>query len=115
MAKGSSTLAAYRAGERASRGKAKRHSRMKPSLAIMAGFLPTAVYAYKGFRDVGVEEGATRITSRLTGYSFTTQKWLASEVFKGWMPVLGGVIAHKAASRLGINRALRAAGLPFSL
>jgi hypothetical protein len=79
------------------------------SLAILAGFVPTAMYAYAGYKQQGANEAGARIVARLTGYSYIENKFKPMELFNGWAPLLGGVIAHRAANRFGVNRYLRKA------
>lgn len=109
MAKSSTALSAYRAGIRAAKPRSHRRAKAGISLAIVAGFAPTAVYAFQGFRDQGAMEGVARISARLTGYSPTENKFKFNELAAGWLPILAGGLAHKIANRMGINRQLRKA------
>jgi hypothetical protein len=86
------------------------------SLAVVAGFVPTAAYAIEGFRrggETGFVEGLARITARLTGYSITENKFHGMELVKGYGPVLLGGVAHVFASRIGLNRMIARAGIPI--
>jgi hypothetical protein len=98
------------------RPRARHKAKTGISLAILAGFAPTAGYAIEGFRrggEAGITEGIARIVVRLTGYSITESKWHGGELVKGWAPVLMGVLAHKAANKLGVNRYVRKATMGF--
>lgn len=108
MAK-NTALAAYKAGVKS---RVKHHKRVKTriSLAIIAGLAPTAMYAYKGFKDgatPGPVEASARLVARLTGYSITEDRWKYHELVSGWWPILMGVGIHKLANKFGVNRALR--------
>jgi hypothetical protein len=94
---------------------ARAHRRAKAgiSLAILAGFAPTAIYAVQGFQQQGPMEGVARLSARMTGYSITEKKFKLDELMSGWLPVLGGVLAHKLANRLGVNKMLRKATMGF--
>lgn len=103
MAK-NTALAAYKAGERARRKGRHHRPRMTLSLAVLAGLAPTAIYAIDGFRQGGVTEGGARVIARMTGYSITERKWKLDEILAFWLPLGAGIIVHKLANRLGINR-----------
>jgi hypothetical protein len=87
------------------------------SLAVLAGFAPTAAFALEGFRvggdQGGLTEAAHRITMRLTGYEWKGGGWHAGELFKGLGPLLLGAGVHKLANRFGINRMIASAGIPL--
>jgi len=114
-AKGITTLAAYRAGARSAqrpRGRARRKN-MTLSLAMIGGFVPTALFGLQTMKEQGPEGGLKAVTMRLTGYNAWVGNWYFSELLRGWTPILAGMFAHKVANRLGINRALSRAGVPL--
>lgn len=100
---------------RSARPKARRRSRAQFTLplAVLGGFVPTAAFAVQTYREQGIEGGVKAAAMRLTGYNSWVGNWYAQELLKGWLPILAGVMAHKLAGRLGINRALSRAGIPF--
>ena len=106
MAK-TTALAAYRSGQRSVRTKTHRKAKPAVSLAILAGFAPTAIYAYQGLAVNGPYEAVTRLTARFTGYSMTERKFKLNELLEGWGPVLLGMLAHRVANRTGINKSVR--------
>lgn len=61
----------------------------------------------------GIGAGANHFTTLMTGYNIDTKDFKVSRLYRGLFPVLGGVLLHKAAGRLGINRALASAGVPW--
>lgn len=95
----------------------RRAKSMTIPTAILAGLAPTAIFALEGFRlpggEGGIGEAGHRLTMRLTGYEWKGGVWSGAELMKGWLPIAAGVIAHKAANRFGINRALARAGVPL--
>lgn len=95
--------------------KAKWHRRPKATLplAIVGGFVPLAMFAYDGFQTGGITNAAGRVAQRLTGWDYSHNTFVYSELAKGWFPILGGIFAHTVAQRLGINRALAKAGVPL--
>jgi hypothetical protein len=104
------TIVRYR-----SRPKA-RHSRkhgMTLPLAVLAGFAPLALNALKDYRDGGVPVMGKGLVLRTTGMNTETGKWMPEYLVQGMGPVVAGILAHKLASKLGINRALAGAGIPL--
>ncbi|MCJ7510306.1 MAG: hypothetical protein MUP14_05425 [Dehalococcoidia bacterium] len=87
------------------------------SLAMLAGFAPTAAFAYEGFKiggdQGGITEAAHRVTMRLTGYEWKGGGFHSSELTKGWLPLILGAMCHMGAQKLGINRHLRKATMGF--
>jgi hypothetical protein len=84
------------------------------SLAVIGGL---AVYGsniyYLGARNEGLA-GATRIAvAGLTGYDTYDKKWHMNHLSMGMVPIALGVVAHRVASMLGVNRMIARAGIPF--
>ncbi len=104
------TIVRYR-----SRPKARRRSKAGVTipLAVIGGFVPTLAFAADGYRVGGFENAARRIAQRLTGIDSTANVFIAKELMAGWGPILAGFLVHKAAGRLGINRAIARAGIPL--
>ena len=96
---------------------ARRAKSMTIPLAVVAGIAPTLAYAYQGFVLPGGEggpvEAAHRITMRMTGYEWKGGGFSWPQLMQGWGPLLLGAAAHKAANRLGLNRAIARAGIPL--
>jgi hypothetical protein len=110
MATATKTIVKYR------RKSGKRHHRRAKqgiSLAILAGFAPTALFAWQGYQDQGIGEVPHRLIGRLVGYDINVHKFSLDELAKGWIPIIGGALAHKMANRLGINRVVRRATMGF--
>lgn len=95
--------------------KSKSHRRAKPTipLAVIAGMVPTVVFAVEGYKVGGFENAFRRTAQRLTGYDSTANVFIWKELMAGWGPLLTGYFVHKAASRFGINRAIAKAGIPL--
>jgi len=93
----------------------RRHKRpgMTIPLGVVAGFVPLGLFAYDGLVIGGPQNASSRVAMRLTGYDSSVHKWFFKELAMGWAPILGGIFAHKAANRLGINRAIAHAGIPL--
>ena len=56
-----------------------------------------------------------QLSQSITGYSFANQKMYAGNMQRFWVPTVVGAVGHIAASKLGLNRALSSAGVPFRL
>jgi len=96
------------------RRRGRRHNTgFKLSVAVVAGFVPGVINTFNGFQAGGVL-GGTRVMGNIyLGYDWQTGQWQPRSLMYGLFPIVIGVIIHRAASMLGINRAIAAAGIPF--
>ena len=56
-----------------------------------------------------------QLSQSITGYSFVNQQMYAGNLQRFWVPTVVGAVGHIAAAKLGLNRALSSAGVPFRL
>lgn len=71
---------------------------------LLGGLLPTALDIWDNRDDMG---GAMQqVALGWTGYNIDTKEWNAAEMFPYWGPLIGGMIAHKLAVWLGVNKYL---------
>lgn len=91
----------------------RRASKMTVPVAVIAGFMPLANQVILGYKEGGLSRVSDRVVSSLTGYDPAVQRWEFAYLKNGALPILGGILVHKIASRLGVNRALGRAGVPF--
>ena len=98
-----------------SRPKARRRSKagFTIPLAVVGGLVPLAVFAMEGYQVGGATNAIRRTAQRLTGYDSTANVFIWKELMAGWGPILTGFLVHKLAGKLGVNRALGKAGIPF--
>jgi hypothetical protein len=96
------------------RGK-RHHSKAKMTipLAIVAGFVPLASNAWTRFQREGIAGLGRELPADLIGIDPTSGVWNMKWLMRGTVPILGGFVIHKLAGKLGINRALGKAGIPF--
>lgn len=103
-------------------GKVRKHRRAKARipLAIVGGLAPAALFAYHGFTgEEGHGSGIDGLTHNLvevtTGYQTDTGRWAPGDnmVPRLVMPLALGFVVHKLVARLGINRMISRAGIPF--
>jgi hypothetical protein len=82
-------------------------------LAIVAGFMPLATNVIS-VSSQGWEPMSWMATQAITGYDTRTKKWWSGNLMKGTVPIILGMLAHKIiGGKLGVNRSLAAAGIPF--
>lgn len=85
------------------------------SLAVAAGMAPLLSNAYQGWKaggfnaDGGLPEA---LSTSLFGVD-AAGTFYASRMKKGALPLVMGILGHKAASKLGVNRAIARAGIPY--
>ncbi len=83
-------------------------------LATIGGFAPLVANVLGGLRVGGAEKAMDNLCASLTGYSFSAQIWSPRYALQwGIGPILLGTFVSKLASKLGVNRALGRAGVPF--
>jgi hypothetical protein len=97
----------------AKRKGSRRHKGFTLPLAVVGGFAPLAINAMQDYKVGGVAHVGRGLSVRLTGYRVDTGKFEPNFLMQGLFPILGGIIVHKIAGRLGVNRALAGAGIPF--
>ena len=91
----------------------KKRYRQKPtvSLAVVAGMVPAlgAVWA-DAKRGAWSNMGNTAV-SIMTGY--TDGKFIWSKLKFGLLPMVGGFVAHKIATKIGLNRLIAKSKIPL--
>jgi len=94
---------------------ARRHSAAKFTLpvAVLAGFAPLAYTTYRSYSEKGLDGASQALVAYTTGYSRWENTWKFDYLLKGMGPVVAGIMVHKLAGRLGINRALSRARVPL--
>lgn len=84
-------------------------------VAVLAGFAPLigdTIYHVQHSGGVGTVPHT--LAWHLAGINtWDNNQFDFGRLLKGWAPIVGGVVLHKVANRLGINRALAGAGIPF--
>jgi hypothetical protein len=94
--------------------KRRRKAGMTLPVAVIAGFTPLlgqALYGYKTGRGL---EGIGHYTlASLTGFDSSNGSFSMARMNNGLFPILGGLLVHKLAGKLGVNRALANAHIPF--
>ncbi len=91
----------------------RRRSGFTVPLAVVAGFGPPLAMTVRGFQAGGIQEGVNNLTRSMTGFDPITARWNIANMRTGALPVAVGIIVHKLAGMLGVNRALARANVPF--
>ncbi len=116
MAKQTTQLTAYKAGERSAKNpkKKRRNPGKTIPLATVAGFAPLVANVVGGWRVGGPEKAMDNLCAGMTGYSFQAGIWSPRYAFAwGIGPILLGAFVSRLAGRFGVNRALGRAGVPY--
>lgn len=99
------------------RPRSKVHHKRKPtiSLAVAAGFIPLVMDTVRTVKDPNQGFGQVPhvMAWHLGGYNTWDGTFSFDRLVKGWTPIAGGILVHKGANWLGINRMLARMGIPF--
>lgn len=97
---------------RGSRG--RRSRKFTIPIAVVAGLVPTVMEGKRLMDAYGTISGfPIGVVSGLTGYNIREANWNWTRLKAGLFPMIGGMLVHNIlGNRLGINRALSAAGIP---
>jgi hypothetical protein len=90
----------------------KRHRRkggFTIPLAVVAGFAPMIA----DVATLGITQTPHVVAYNLIGYNTWDGTFKADRALKGWTPIVAGMLVHKLAGKLGVNRMLAGAGVPF--
>lgn len=98
--------------------KARRAHRSKGGftlpVAVLAGFMPMTGYALRAYGNGGFNAAGDAIIESLTGYSPAVRQFHPDKLMMGTGSIVAGLLVHKIiGGRMGVNRALSGAGVPF--
>ena len=82
-------------------------------LAVLAGFGPMVSDVVHGYQTGGITSASNDLLANVTGYDARAKKWDFALLAKGMGPVVAGILVHKLAGKLGVNRMLSSAGVPW--
>ena len=83
-------------------------------LAVVGGLVPMGADVVSAFKVGGAEAALGHVSLCTTGYDPADGKWKPMFALqKLYGPLLLGMLVHKAASKVGINRMLSRAGVPL--
>lgn len=82
-------------------------------LAVIAGFGPLVSDVLHGYQTGGIKSASNDLLANVTGYDARAGKWDFGLLLKGMGPVFAGLLVHKFAGKLGVNRAIARAGIPW--
>ena len=90
-----------------------RHKKFTLPIAPIAGIAYALTPPLLNIVNGQFEAGVDSMLWRFTGFSRTTGKFELAGLMQGFLPIAAGMIAHKAAGILGINRMLASSGVPI--
>lgn len=82
-------------------------------VAIIGGLAPGVINTVQGYNIYGPNGGTTNMGRIWTGYDRSSNRWVPSSMWGGTYPAVLGLVIHNLASRLGLNRMLGQARVPF--
>lgn len=100
----------------ATRALAKRKRRAVKTtipITVVGGIAAGMARPMESYLKGNIETGTSLVVRRYVGYDFQRNSWNLGELKYGLIPLLGGVLVHKLAGKLGINRAIASTGLPY--
>lgn len=95
--------------------KKRRYSRkMTIPISMVAGFTPLVASGVRGWKNETFRGMGKELLFALTGVDIDNEPHFnPSFMINGTIPIVMGMVVHKLAGSLGINRALGRAGVPF--
>lgn len=94
--------------------RSRRNGGLTIPIAVVAGMLPGVASIASKFPEGGLPLMAQEAGRIFTGYDYKLGQWNIGWMKYGALPLVLGALAHKIiGGRLGVNRALSSAGIPF--
>lgn len=97
--------------------KHRRRNGMTLPLAIIGGLVPAALDVGHAIQDYGWLAGLDHVSLCTTGITSKPDghiEWHPGHAArKLWLPLGTGILVHKLAARLGVNRMIASTGIPF--
>lgn len=90
-----------------------RAQKMTIPVSIVAGLMPGFSAVITSTASGGWQAAGRTAGLIYTGYDYTTNKWSLRNMQLGLMPLFFGVMVHKVAGLLGVNRAIARTGIPL--
>jgi len=90
----------------------RRTGKMTLPVSVLLGFMPLVTRGVQLYQVGGIQ-ALPQLSSSLVPYDFQTRRVSFANLGSGLYPIIAGLVVHKLAGALGINRALSAARIPF--
>jgi hypothetical protein len=107
------TVTKYRYRNRTKKKNGTRRGRMTLPLTVILGFTPLIAKGVMEVKANGWGVGLGNTVPALIPYNPNTAKMDFSQLHWGFWPIIGGVLVHKLAGYLGINRMLSRMNVPL--
>ena len=95
----------------AKRKKSRKKAKKNIPLLTVAGLVPGLAFTYTGYEQGGPSGAMTHLTHAYTGFNLNTNKFEREGLNRGTFPLIVGVAGSAIASKLGLNKYMRA--IPF--
>lgn len=83
-------------------------------LAVVAGFGPLIADTITVAKQNGVAQIPHALAWHLAGVNtWDNNRFDFNRLVMGWTPILAGIVVHKFANKLGVNRAIANMGIPL--
>lgn len=101
--------------------KTRKKNNVRIPLGLVAGVMPLAMTVWDrssskvGYRDK-IKEFAYVLVQKTTGFRIfgtTPGGWSFADMKEGLFPILAGLLAHKVAQKVGVNRMIRRFKIPW--
>lgn len=81
-------------------------------LAVVAGLAPAAIDLWD-HRNAGAQGFMAEVGRIFTGWDYWSASWNPALMRWGTIPIVAGGLIHMGANKLGLNRMIARAGVPF--
>lgn len=96
------------------KARARRRSReLTIPVAAVAGFMPLVAYTVSRGKTGGIQGALSGVCAATTGWDTTSGSWDYKLMWHGTFPIILGLLVHKIAGKMGVNRTLASANVPF--
>jgi len=98
----------------AAKRKRRYHRKMTVPVAVLAGFTPLVASGVRGWKNETFRGAGKEMLYALTGVDIDNEPHFnPSFMINGTIPILMGMLVHKLAGRLGVNRLIASTGIPY--
>jgi len=98
----------------AKKKKTRRGRSFTVPIAVVAGFTPLVASGVRGWQSETFRGMGKEVLYALTGVDIDNEPHFnPSFMINGTVPILMGLVVHKVAARMGLNRLIASTGIPY--
>jgi len=98
----------------AKKKRARRSRAFTVPIAVVAGFTPLVASGVRGWQNETFRGMGKEVLYALTGVDIDNEPHFnPSFMINGTVPILMGLVVHKIAGRMGLNRLIASTGIPY--